>query len=160
MTVTGTDTSGNTVTDSDDARVDFTARLIDLVIVKNATTPTPLNEIVTYTMTVTNKGPDTATNVQLADPAPAGIVYLSVTPGLADLLGHAVDADLQSRHARGRRSRGRSRCSARATQVGRHVNTATVTGEGGRETNPADNVDTAFTIVPQPLVPPGAEPCA
>ena len=32
-------------------------------------------------MTVTNKGPDTATNVQLADPAPAGITYLSVVPG-------------------------------------------------------------------------------
>ena len=75
VTVTGTDTSGNTVTDTDDARVDFTARLIDLVIVKNATTPTPLNEVVTYTMTVTNKGPDSATNVQLVDPAPAGILY-------------------------------------------------------------------------------------
>ena len=48
---------------------------------------------------------------------------------------------------------------ARATEVGRHTNTATVTGEGGRETNPADNVDTAFTIVPQPLIPPAPSVC-
>jgi hypothetical protein len=47
---------------------------------------------------------------------------------------------------------------ARATQVGRHTNTATVTGEGGRETNPADNVDSAVTLVPRPFVPPAPTP--
>jgi hypothetical protein len=38
--------------------------------------------------------------------------------------------------------------------VGSHTNTATVTGEGGPETNPADNTDSATTVVPQPLQPP------
>jgi uncharacterized repeat protein (TIGR01451 family) len=155
VTVTGKDTSGNTLTDSDDARVDFTPRLIDLVIVKNATTPTPLNEVVTYTMTVTNKGPDVATNVQLADPAPAGILYLSVNPGspTCSVTQSMLTCSLGTLEV------GQSRTitlRARATQVGRHVNTATVTGEGGRETNPADNVDNAFTIVPKPFVPPTA----
>jgi uncharacterized repeat protein (TIGR01451 family) len=157
VTVTGTDTSGNTLTDSDDARVDFTPRLIDLVIVKNATTPTPLNDVVTYTMTITNKGPDVATNVQLADPAPAGIVYLSVTPGTPTC---SVTPSLLT-CSLGALEVGQSRTitlRARATQVGRHVNTATVTGEGGRETNPADNVDSAVTLVPRPLVPPAPTP--
>jgi hypothetical protein len=33
-----------------------------------------------------------------------------------------------------------------------------VTGSGGRETNPADNVDDAVTIVPAPLKPPVVKP--
>src|SRR5207249_6685990 len=80
VTASGTDQNGNPVSASDDARVDITPRLIDLVITKQATSPTPLNGIVRYQMTVTNKGPDTATNVQLADPAPAGITYLTASP--------------------------------------------------------------------------------
>ena len=75
VTVTGTDGT-NTLTASDDARVDITPRLIDLVIVKDANpTTVPLNSTFTYTLTVSNKGPDTATNVQVADPAPEGVVY-------------------------------------------------------------------------------------
>ena len=70
-----TDEFGNALKDCDDARVTFTPKLIDLVIVKDASSPTPLNGTVNYSLTVTNKGPDTATNVQLADPAPAGIEY-------------------------------------------------------------------------------------
>ena len=48
--------------------------------------------------------------------------------------------------------------TARATTVGSHTNTATVTGGGGRETNPADNVDSAVTVVPAPLKPPMVKP--
>ena len=81
VTAEGHDEFGNPVSDSDDARVEITPRLIDLVIVKEATSPTPLNGIVNYTMTVTNKGPNDATNVQVADPAPAGILYLTASPG-------------------------------------------------------------------------------
>ena len=50
------------------------------------------------------------------------------------------------------------RITARATTVGQHTNTATVTGSGGRETNPADNVDSAVTVVPAPFQPPTAKP--
>jgi uncharacterized repeat protein (TIGR01451 family) len=157
VTASGVDTSQNPVSDSDDATVTFTERLIDLVIVKDATSPTPLNDIVTYTMTVTNKGPDTATNVQLADPAPAGIRYLSVVPGSPTC---TVTTALLT-CSLGTLEVGQSRTitlTARATAVGRHTNTATVTGSGGRETNPADNVDDALTVVPAPIVPPTAKP--
>ena len=80
VTASGRDEAGNALSAKDDARVEITPRLIDLVIVKNATSPTPLNGIVTYDLTVTNKGPDTATNVQVADPAPSGISYLTANP--------------------------------------------------------------------------------
>ena len=157
VTVTGHDPAGHTLTASDDAKVDITPRLIDLVIQKDASSPTPLNGIVNYTLTVTNKGPDTATNVQVADPAPAGITYLTANPsqGTCNLSAALVTCSL------GTIAPGQTvtiKITARATTVGSHTNTATVTGSGGRETNPADNVDSAVTIVPAPLKPPVAKP--
>ncbi len=59
--------------------------MIDLVIVKDATSPTNLNGTVNYSLTVTNKGPDTATNVVMSDPAPAGVRYESATPSQGTL---------------------------------------------------------------------------
>jgi uncharacterized repeat protein (TIGR01451 family) len=157
VTASGTDDNGNPVSASDDAKVDITPRLIDLVIVKDATSPTPLNGIVDYSLTVTNKGPDTATNVQLADPAPAGITYLTANPsqGTCNVGPSLITCSLGSIAA------GQTvtiAITARATTVGSHTNTATVTGGGGRETNPADNVDTAVTVVPAPLKPPTVKP--
>jgi uncharacterized repeat protein (TIGR01451 family) len=157
VTVTGHDENGHTLHASDDAKVDITPRLIDLVIVKNASTPTPLNGIVNYSLTVTNKGPDTATNVQLADPAPAGITYLTASPsqGTCSLSPALITCNLGSLAA------GQTvtiAITARATTIGSHTNTATVTGSGGRETNPADNVDDAVTVVPAALRPPVAKP--
>ena len=157
VTASGTDASGNSLTASDDARVDITPRLIDLVTVKDASSPTPLNGRVDYSLTVTNKGPDTATNVQLADPAPAGITYLTVSPsqGTCSLSPALITCSLGSIAA------GQTvtiAITGRATAVGSHTNTATVTGGGGRETNPADNVDSAVTVVPAPLKPPTAKP--
>ena len=157
VTATGSDENGNPVSDSDDARVEITERLIDLVIVKDASSPTPLNGIVDYTLTVTNKGPETATNVQVADPAPAGISYLTANPsqGSCSLSPSLVTCSL------GAIAPGQTvtiRITARATTVGQHTNTATVTGSGGRETNPADNVDSAVTVVPAPFQPPTAKP--
>ncbi|HXG75484.1 MAG TPA: hypothetical protein VNJ53_02850 [Gaiellaceae bacterium] len=157
VTASGNDTSGNSLSASDDARVQITERLIDLVIQKDATSPTPLNGTVTYTLTVTNRGPDTATNVQLADPAPAGITYLGANPsqGSCSVTASLVTCSL------GSLAPGQTvtvTVTGRATQTGQHTNTATVTGSGGRETNPADNVDSAVTVVPAPLRPPTAKP--
>ena len=153
VTVTGHDPAGNQLTASDDARVDLTPRLIDLVIVKEASSPTPLNGIVNYSLSVTNRGPDTATNVQLADPAPAGITYLSASASQGSCsLGPSLVTCTLGTIAPGQTVT--IAITARATTVGSHTNTATVTGAGGRETNAADNVDSAVTIVPAPLKPP------
>ena len=161
VTASGHDDRGDPVSGSDEPRVDIIARLIDLVIIKRASSPTPLNGIVTYTLTITNRGPDTATNVQLADPAPFGIAYLTAnavqgtcnpTPSHITCGLGSIAADRAVTVA----------VTGRAAQVGSHTNTATVTGSGGRETNPADNVDSATTVVPQPLLapePPTTAPC-
>jgi len=157
VTASGRDENGNSLSGSDDARVDITPRLIDLVVVKDATSPTALNGTVTYTMTVTNKGPDPATNVQLADPAPAGITYLSANPSQGTCsVGPALITCSLGTIAPGQTVT--ITVTGRATQAGSHTNTATVTGSGGRETNPADNVDSAVTVVPAPFTPPTATP--
>ena len=130
---------------------------IDLVIVKTATSPTPLNGTVNYSLSVSNKGPSTATNVRVADPAPAGISYQTAAPsqGTCVVTAALVTCNLGTVNV------GQTvtiAITARATSVGTHINTATVTGEGGPETNPADNSDTAQTVVPQPLQPPKPKP--
>jgi uncharacterized repeat protein (TIGR01451 family) len=131
--------------------------VIDLVIVKDATSPTALNGTVTYTMTVTNKGPNTATNVQLADPAPVGITYLKATPsqGTCAVEPALITCSLGTIGVAQTVAIG---ATGRATQTGELTNTATVTGSGGGEANPADNVDSATTVVTAPFVPPTTKP--
>lgn len=161
VTASGHDDRGDPVSGSDEPRVDIIARIIDLVMIKGASSPTPLNGIATYSLTITNSGPDAATNVQLADPAPFGITYLTANAlqGTCNLTPSLVTCGLGSITA------GETVTVAikgRAAQVGSHTNTATVTGSGGRETNPADNIDSATTVIPQPLLapePPKTEAC-
>lgn len=160
VTVSGTNENGDPVSHSTEVRIEIIPRLIDLVLVKSATSPTPLNGVVRYTITATNRGPDTATNVQLADPAPFGITYLEANPrqGRCTLTQSAslVTCGLGSIPPDATVAVG---VVGRAGEVGRLLNTATVTGGGGRETNPADNVDDASTVVPQPLLPPTPALC-
>jgi uncharacterized repeat protein (TIGR01451 family) len=53
----------------------------DLVVGKSVSNSTPnVNDIITYTVTLTNDGPNTATNVQVTDQLPAGLSYVSSTP--------------------------------------------------------------------------------
>ncbi len=126
---------------------------IDLGLAKTATSPTPLNGIVTYRLTVTNKGPSGATNVQLVDPAPGGIRYLSATQtqGTCSVAATLVTCSLGAIPAGGTVV---VIVRARATSVGTLRNTATVVGQGGAEANPADNVASARTVVPRPAKPP------
>jgi uncharacterized repeat protein (TIGR01451 family) len=53
----------------------------DLVLTKTVDNPTPMfGSLVTYTLTVTDKGPGDATGVVLADTLPTGEIFVSATP--------------------------------------------------------------------------------
>jgi uncharacterized repeat protein (TIGR01451 family) len=149
----GHDGKGNAITAADDARVDIEPRLIDLSMLKDVTSTAQLNKVVRYTLRIRNGGPDTATNVQVADPAPAGITLETATPshGACDVSGvgyHLMTCRLGDLAAG---TAVRIELAARVVERGSHTNTATVTGSGGRETSPADNVDSATVLVPHCL---------
>jgi uncharacterized repeat protein (TIGR01451 family) len=53
----------------------------DLSVTKTVDNPSPIfGTPITFTITVTNHGPDTATNVVLADPLPPGLVLIAAVP--------------------------------------------------------------------------------
>ena len=62
----------------------------DLALDKTVDDPTPSEgDTITYTVTLTNNGPDTATGVQVTDLLPAGVTYVSEFPHAGNLyLGH------------------------------------------------------------------------
>jgi uncharacterized repeat protein (TIGR01451 family) len=85
-----TNTSNNTSTDT----VTVTSSA-DVAIVKSVTpTSTPPGKNVTYTLVVSNNGPSTAKDVKVADPLPAGMTFVSVTPASCGLDGTIVRCSL------------------------------------------------------------------
>jgi uncharacterized repeat protein (TIGR01451 family) len=79
--ITGGGGETNMANNRDDDAVAITSSA-DVAIVKTAVpTITPPGVNVTYTLVVTNNGPSTARAVQVSDPLPAGMTFVSVNPG-------------------------------------------------------------------------------
>jgi uncharacterized repeat protein (TIGR01451 family) len=58
-----------------------TPQQADLVLAKSVDNPTPnVNDTITYTITLADNGPNTATNVQVSDVLPSGLVFVTATP--------------------------------------------------------------------------------
>ncbi|MBC8354889.1 MAG: DUF11 domain-containing protein [Planctomycetes bacterium] len=75
-------TVNNGVASEDDqASVAVTPQLIDLSLAKTVDNATPnVSDNVTFTVTVTNAGPDDATGVAVLDTLPTGLTFVSSTP--------------------------------------------------------------------------------
>ena len=59
----------------------ITPTIADLSVTKSVDDNTPdRNQNITYTITVSNGGPDQATNVAITDLLPAGLTFVSSTP--------------------------------------------------------------------------------
>jgi uncharacterized repeat protein (TIGR01451 family) len=92
--VTGGGGELNLINDTDDDTVAITSSG-DVAIVKSVTPlSTPPGRNVTYTLVVTNNGPSTAKGVQVSDPLPAGVTFVSVAPAACGLAGTTVTCAL------------------------------------------------------------------
>ncbi|HEY3614864.1 MAG TPA: DUF11 domain-containing protein [Gaiellales bacterium] len=92
--VTGGGGEQNLTNDSDDDTVAITSSA-DVAIVKTVVPlSTPAGVDVTYTLLVTNNGPSTAKGVQVSDPLPAGLAFVSVAPAACGLAGSSVTCAL------------------------------------------------------------------
>ena len=68
------------VTDNNTASVVQTPQQADLVLTKDQSNATPnVGDTITYTVTLNNNGPDDATNVEVTDPLPAGVSFVSAS---------------------------------------------------------------------------------
>ncbi|MCB9040207.1 MAG: DUF11 domain-containing protein [Lewinellaceae bacterium] len=75
--------------DEDSATV--TPESADLELVKTVSNTTPLvGEVVTFTITVTNQGPDNATNVAVQDAVPNGYTNITNINGFGTLSGNTI----------------------------------------------------------------------
>ncbi len=79
VVVAGNEAEGDTTNNSDDAVTGIGAEAADVAVVKTGPARTFPGSDLTYTITVSNNGPGTAANVQLADPTPAGLTFASAS---------------------------------------------------------------------------------
>jgi uncharacterized repeat protein (TIGR01451 family)/fimbrial isopeptide formation D2 family protein len=125
----------------DDARAELKFPKSDLGIDKSAPAEVEVLEEFTYTMKVTNYGPDTATNVVITDPLPAGLVFVSsssCTSAMSCSLG-----TIPSGASRTVTVRVNSTYAVAGTTV---TNTAVVKGNEF-DTNPNNDQDSADTKI-------------
>ena len=128
--------------------------MIDLSIIKtDRPDPVFVGARLTYTLTVRNAGPDTATNVRVADALPAATNFVSVATSQGTCTGgRVVRCSLGEVLSGGRAT---ITIVVRPTEVGALLNVATVVGDQS-EANTANNRATAPTLVRGPIAPPVA----
>lgn len=78
----GLDTWTQFPSESAQFAVNIIDRVADLSVAKRVDIASPqVGDNITYTITVSNAGPDLATNVELTDELPTGLTFVSATPG-------------------------------------------------------------------------------
>ena len=77
-------TPGNNAPGEDDiASVTFNTKVADLSLTKTVDNDRPNQSAnVTFTLTLSNAGPDTATDVMISDPIPSGLRFVSASPSI------------------------------------------------------------------------------
>lgn len=103
---------------------------------------------ITYSMTITNRGPDNASNVVVSQTLPTGVIFLtgSASQGFVSANGSVVSCSL-GLLAAGTNATVTVVCQA--TAVGTLYSSASV-GSGQADLNPADNTATVANVVTPP----------
>ncbi len=122
--------------------------LADVGVTQTAPANAVVGSNVTFIVTVTNNGPETALAVAVTDPLPAGLNYVSATPsvGSAVNLAGTVSASLGNLNAGASAT---VTIVAQAASTGTLTNIVTVT-TGSSDTNSANNTSAAVFVVNSP----------
>lgn len=140
----GSGASGNQdgpYADDDDAKATLKFPIADLKIEKSAPAQVNVYDEFDYTLKITNKGPNTATQVVVNDPLPAGLEFVSSTDCTAVMVCQV--GTLASGASKTVTAKVKATYAVGGTTV---HNVATVTGHEWEPT-PEDNTDDADTIV-------------
>ena len=143
--VDSTPANGNAGEDDQDSATVTVPATVDLRVDKTVDDPTPAaGDTVTFTVTLTNDGPDDATGVTVADALPTGLTFVTATPGqgtydaaagtwtVGDLTaGASVTLDL----------------TVTADQAGTITNTASVATVDQVDDDPSNDSDAATVVV-------------
>lgn len=100
-----------------------------------------IGQLVTYTLTVRNDGPDSALQARITDPLPAGMVFSSSPEGCVEL-GAAVTCELGSLAPGASATR---HVVVSVTDDGTHTNTATVSSAASDPTPGNDSASASVT---------------
>ena len=122
---------------------------VDLSVTKVAGVPSAtIGDTITWTITVKNAGPDTATNVVVTDSLPDGVEFVSgsltVPPGVTCAGPVCTIASLPAGAS------GTGTFQTIATAVGAQANIVSVTSPEQEDTNPANNHASAIVYVEVP----------
>jgi uncharacterized repeat protein (TIGR01451 family) len=126
---------------------------VDLAITKSGspTTQDLGQGNITWTMVVTNNGPDTDTGVKISDPMPAGNTFVSASSTQGTCTGGAIlNCEIGTMAAGAQVT---ITLVTTPSTTGIQTNTATVSGDKP-ETNLANNVAMASVEITQPFTPP------
>ena len=149
---TATLTSGNANNPAPASASESCAFRVDLSITKTASpSPDELGSNITWTMVVTNNGPDTDTGVTVADPMPAGNTFVSAATTQGSCTGGAILNCTIGTMAAGETVT--ITLVTTPTVAGTVTNTANVVGDRA-ETNTANNTASASVVVNQITPPP------
>jgi uncharacterized repeat protein (TIGR01451 family) len=136
------------LSNNSDTQTTVVNALTDISVTKtDSADPVNLGDNITYTITVTNNGPDNATGVSLMDTLPASVNFVSATPsqGMCAQAAGLVTCNL------GALANGSSATVSivvTTTANGVITNTVTVTADGA-DSNPANNQASQTTSVGQ-----------
>lgn len=144
VSVTGTEFDSNTLNNSA-ASTTTVNRKVNLSLAKfSSANPVAAGSSLTYTLTVFNSGPSSATNVVVNDTLPSGVTFASASPGCSPAGGNIVTC--LSNVPSGGAVTATIRVNVAASIVGVITNTATVTSTEA-DLDLTDNTVTATTTV-------------